>query len=187
MEVIGTTKCDNERRKREKDIDKIVQNANFDLTNYDPSAVVALKPLDYWREALSCYQNGAYMACSLMCRCITELVVYMAVTRRDNIPKNFRCGSVKVDFNFIEKRWGDILCFAKEQGIVKGNLERRINKIREKGNYVAHFGSIVDKSYLCASNREVKGRWLRKEEAHQHLEQAVKIIHDVLKNLAEST
>jgi hypothetical protein len=37
--------------------------------------------LDLFREALSCYQNGAYMATVLMCRSVTEIIVYLIASR----------------------------------------------------------------------------------------------------------
>ena len=185
---IGITKCDKWRQGREEDIQRVTKNAHFELEKYDKAAIVALHPLDYWREALSCYQNGAYMAAALMCRCTTELVVYLAVTRRENKPKKFSGGIVKVDFAFVEERWGKVLEAAKKQEIVKGRLEEKINKIREQGNYVAHYGSKVDESYLNYNvTRKIKGGWIGKKEALDLIERTTQIINQVLKNQAESS
>lgn len=185
---IGTTKCDKWREGRERDIQRVTENTHFEIEKYDQAAIIALKPLDYWREALSCYQNGAYMAAALMCRCTTELVVYLAVTRRENKPKKFSGGTVKVDFAFVEERWGAVLKAAKKEGIVKGSLEEKINKIRKQGNYVAHYGSIVDESYLNYNvSRKIKGGWIGKKEALNLIERTTQIINEVLKNQAEAS
>ncbi len=184
--IIGMTKCDKDRESRERDIENITKRSNIELKKYDPTAIVALPSLDYWQEALSCYQNGAYMASALMCRCATEWVVYCAITRRENIPKNFTGGTIKIDFAFVDKKWGDILAFAKEYGIINGKLENKINKIREKGNYVAHHGPIIDKSYQNFSkNIKIKADWIGKKDCLQIINHTIEIINTVLKNLAE--
>ena len=186
--IIGLTKCDKWRERREKDIQKLVESAKFEIEKYDPTAMIALIPLDYWREALSCYQNGAYMAATLMCRSATELVVYLAVTRRINNPKKFSGGTIKVDYNFVEKEWRMIIEEAKKQRIINGKLESKINKIREKGNYVAHYGQRVDKSYLKYSvSRKINGGWIGRNESLQLIKQTTNVINAVLKNQAEAS
>jgi len=187
--LIGLTKCDKWRESRERDIQNLTKNANFEIGKYDQSAIVALKPLDYWREALSCYQNGAYMAVALMCRSAIELIVYLAITRRENNPKKFSGGTIKVDFSLVDERnWENILERAEKQGIIRGKLRGEIKKIRKEGNHVAHYGQQVDESYLnYATSRKIKGGWIGRKEGLQLIKQTTQILNVVLKNQAEAS
>jgi len=86
--LIGPSECDEGRKQREKEIDEIwsMLTSNESFKEAYPLFGPAF---DLFREALSCYQNGAYMATVLMCRSVTEVIVY-TVASIDVIKKKLR-------------------------------------------------------------------------------------------------
>ncbi len=184
---IGLTEDDTERKARTKKINDLVESTRKDIeeaiTKYDPVCIVTLTPLDFMREAYSCYQNGAFMAATAMCRAATELVVYLAVTRRVMKPSTFGGGSEHMDISLIEKNWGSISTEAKEYGIIDGKLIDQINKVRSKANTVLHHGQRRDKAL---SQGAITG-FLSEEEAHEAIKSSLSIITQVVINQGQNS
>ncbi len=78
---IGSTKCDEQRVSRENDNESVwsIVKPMLEPGNFKPSVygIVSLS-LDLLREALNCYQNGAYLAVCSTCRACVEALLYLA-------------------------------------------------------------------------------------------------------------
>jgi hypothetical protein len=139
---IGPTKCDEFRSKREKQLEGVW--SKLDLAMLPVQKLSVFNPaLDLFREANSCYQNGAYLATAVMCGAALESAVYLALTRN---PKE---GVLFLDKSYVDSQWGDILRSAKEKKIIDGGIENEINFIRNKRNYASHFAERRDKELLA--------------------------------------
>jgi len=128
--------------------------------------------IDLFKEALLCYQNGAYMAAVIMCRSVTEVLIYLVATGDiKEISKN-GVGEVEMNIELCDAQFDELLEKAKEKLPVIRKLECKINKIREKGNFVAHYGQRLDKQFLKkmkkAQSKEAKKQiekeviWIKK-------------------------
>lgn len=184
---IGITKCDEWRENRTKDTAELVKEL-VNISDYDKAALISLPSLDLLREAYSCYQNGAYMGVAIMCRAVTEAAIYFSITRRDNLPRVYSGGVIKVDFNYIDSEWQEIMNKAKELGIADGKLEKRVNDIRSYGNSVVHYGEKLDKHYF--DMRQGKSAtapvgWLDRKKALGLLHETISIFNEVLKGQAQ--
>jgi len=167
---VGPSKCDEQRLARERDIEGVWDEL-ISTREYEETYPLLASALDLFREALSCYQNGAYMASALMCRASSEAAVYLLTSREIKGSKDWEAvREIKVDYNFINDEWGNILCRAKRYGYVSGELEQQLNKIREAGNFAAHYGRRLDKKLSTA--RKIKNRvqlWIGREDARRTL------------------
>src|SRR2546422_8951209 len=105
---IGPTECDEMREHRTKTVESIWIRLKPDLgLHLDLGNAV-----DFFREAQSCYQNGAFMATALMCRSSTETAVYLALSRK-------RKGlETAIDLDSIHEKWIGILSQAKQSRLV---------------------------------------------------------------------
>ncbi|MCH7647295.1 MAG: hypothetical protein IIA83_01635 [Thaumarchaeota archaeon] len=179
MDYIGPSKCDEVRKLREHDIDTIWE----DLTNTDGFTVTyALfgPTIDLFRESLSCYQNGAYMATALMCRTVTEIGIYHLVSRHVTKYSQEHKTIFEIKKSTREyKYWRMIIKDAKTKCGINKNLERVINEIRESGNFVAHHGQKMDKRDFKSLVR--KGSWIPKNEAFKVLKKTTLVVKYLLK------
>jgi protein-S-isoprenylcysteine O-methyltransferase Ste14 len=186
--VIGITKADKWRESRTKDTEKLAKEV-VDISAYDKVALISLPSLDLLREAYSCYQNGAYMGTAIMCRAVTEAVVYFSLARRTNKPKDFGGGLVKIDFDWIDAEWGNILKDAKKAGIVNDKLIGRIDYIRSYGNATVHYGQYEDKAWLKMQHGKVVDAphgWIGREKALELLHKTIGIFNEVIKGQANA-
>jgi hypothetical protein len=176
--LIGPSKCDEGRKQKEKEIDEIWST----LTNNEgfKEAYPLFGPaFDLFREALSCYQNGAFMATVLMCRSVTEVLVYLVATRDiKEILKN-GIGEIEMNIELCDAKFGELLKKAKEKLPVIRELECKINKIREKGNFVAHYGQRLDKKLKEDVSVEVE-IWITKEDALDILKKTACILNETM-------
>lgn len=146
MSFIGPSNCDSERTKREKELNT-VWNKLVSSHTFLPTQLIFIEAIDLYREALSCYQNGAFMATSIMCRASTECAVYLAISR-----KNFKYSTSwktihKSDTITIEKDdWKILVKRGKDEKILDNRTMQILDKIRNQGNFVAHYGSRKDKT-----------------------------------------
>lgn len=124
--------------------------------------------LGLFREANSCYQNGAYLATAVMCGVALESAVYLALTR------NRKGGFLLFDKGYVDSQWGDIVRSAKEKKIIDGGIENEINFIRNRRNYASHFAERRDKGFLeisaKASVNESQVLWIIESAAFRVIE-----------------
>jgi hypothetical protein len=128
------------------------------------------------------------MGVAIMCRAVTEAVVYFSLARRENQPKHFSCGTVKIDFSYIDSKWGDIVCKAKELGIIDNDLGSKIKDVRRYGNFTVHYGEILDKAHLeirQEGEANTPNGWLSREKALEVLRKTIGIFNEVLKRQAQ--
>ena len=184
--VIGVTKADKWRDQRTKDTERLAKEV-IDISTYDKFAIISLPSLDLLREAYSCYQNGAYMGTAIMCRAVTEAVVYFSLARMINKPSEFSGGEVKIDFNWIDAEWGNIVKDAKKLGIIDDKLIGRIDYIRSYGNATVHYGQYEDKAWLKMQHGKVANAphgWIGRAEALELLHKTIGIFNNVIKRQA---
>ena len=173
--IVGPSECDVDRKTREKEICE-VWNELTNKESFVKAHFIFGLALDLFREALSCYQNGAYMATVLMCRSVTEIIVYLIASR--NIKESLKngIGEIEVNFEMYSAQYGEFLKEAKKRLPAVKNIEEDINCIREKGNFVAHYGQRLDKEF---DEKDVKSDfrkvdlWITKEDALEVLKKTV--------------
>ena len=171
--LIGPSECD-ECRKIDEIWGMLTSNEGF-----KESYPLFSPAFDLFREALSCYQNGAYMATVLMCRSVTEVLVYLVATRDiKEILKN-GIGEIEMNIELCDAKFGELLKKAKEKLPVIRELECKINKIREKGNFVAHYGQRLDKKLKEDVSIEVE-MWITKEDALEVLKKTACILNETM-------
>lgn len=104
---IGPSECDEHRTAREKDLENI-WNDLASARGFTETYPLLAPAIDLFREALSCYQNGAYMATAIMCRASSETAVYLLTTRHIaglwEKPKMVQ--KMEIDHNLIQASWG---------------------------------------------------------------------------------
>ncbi len=173
---IGPTKCDKQREARERDWENIWKIL-ISAKGYRETYLFLLPAIDLFREALSCYQNGAYMAAVSMCRASTEALVYLLATRQIEYRKGQGfVQEVKVDHSLIESKFGKMLAKAKAKGYVNIELEKQINKIRKNGNFALHYGQKYDKELVESTRHGVPEGWIDMEKTRDVLRDTSELI-----------
>lgn len=148
MTIIGPTECDSEREEREKELNDVWNNLVSSYA-YLKTHTVLTEAIDLFRESLSCYQNGAYKATSIMCRSSTECAVYLAVTRRNfKYHKPWQIIHKSDSVSIKDDKWETLVKKGKEIGILDKDIIKILKQIRARGNFIAHYGSIMDKTLL---------------------------------------
>jgi hypothetical protein len=177
---IGPSKCDEHRSAREKDIEEIWSKL-ISTKGFKETYSLFGSAIDLLREALSCYQNGAYMATALMCRACIETALYLLISREPKWEKEWGIvQEVKVNYNYIKDEWKCILCRAKMHGYIDNKIEQRIENIRNSGNFVAHYGQKYDDELRkMIKNIEDKNEirsWIKKGDSLQTLRETVNVL-----------
>mgnify|MGYP000667840764 CR=1 FL=1 len=189
---IGPSKCDEYRLAREKDIEEI-WNKLISTRGFEETYSLFGSAIDLFREALSCYQNGAYMAAALMCRACIETAVYLLISRKIEWQKDLEIvQDVEVNYNSIRDEWKCILCKAKMHGYIDDELEQRIGEVREFGNFVAHYGQRYDKESIRAIEKIIKDKntkeikyWINREDSLQILNTTVSLLGSLIEKTFE--
>lgn len=163
---IGPSDCDSNRDDRTGKVDSVWKA--IDISKFIPGQFRSV--LDLFREALSCYQNGAYMASCILCRIVTESLLYIAVNSKYdpqknelvlNPPKNKKTGKP-----VLQMRYEELLNGARKY--LDPNVENWLKKdmdqnnpetglIRHSGDVVAHYAEkMLNESIALTSTRPVK-------------------------------
>lgn len=184
---IGPTECNKERTARNKDVEEVWSRL-ASIKGYRETYLLFTSAVDLFREALSCYQNGAYMATVLMCRACVEASIYIITSREVKYRSNLRMvHEVKMNYDLIRAKWKCIMCKARENGYIDDELEQRIKQIREAGNFAAHYGQRFDeelKSIKVRETERIKG-WTRKEDALNILHVTVNVLERLMTNILQ--
>jgi hypothetical protein len=182
---IGPSECDEHRTAKEKDLENIWNDLAY-ARGFTETYPLLAPAIDLFREALSCYQNGAYMATAIMCRASSETAAYLLTTRHIaglwEKPKMVQ--KMGVDHNLIQAKWIQILCKAKTSGYIDGELEQQLNKIREAGNFAVHYGQRHDKDLTTKVKKEIKG-WIKREDALQTLHRTAHILKEFMEKILD--
>lgn len=180
MEYIGKTKCDDSRISREKDIE-VIWNGLIGNEVYGNMYPLFWIAIDLFREATSCYQNGAYMGSAILCRSTIETAIYRLVSREiiNYSSKDKMIWQMNVDLNFINEKWGEFFAKVKTKCSIDGRMEAKINKIRNAGNIVAHHGQIVDSKSL---QQVIHGEddWISREKAFRVMKKTVLVLNHLI-------
>lgn len=148
MTLIGPTECDSEREERGRELND-VWNKLVSSDAYLKTHLILTEAIDLFRESLSCYQNGAYKATSIMCRSSTEWAVYLAVTKRNfKYHKPWKTIHKSNSIPIKDDKWETLVKKGKEIEILDKNIIKILNQIRARGNFIAHYGSRMNKTLL---------------------------------------
>ena len=180
MDIIGPTQCDESRKSRGREIDEVWQDL-ISSGGFHRNYTIFDSAIDLFREALSCYQNGAYMATAIMCRSVVETTLYYSTTRE---PTKYSNGTV-VEWETItleDGKFFTILEEAKKRYFIDKKLEHVIIDFREWGNFVAHYGSRVDKPFEKIAIEKIFARtyWIKKNRALEILKNTAMVIKRLL-------
>jgi hypothetical protein len=161
---VGPTKCDDERDRRTRLVDKV-----WDRINWDVGFHLELgNATDFLREALNCYQNGAFMATALMCRTCTQTAVYLSISRKVTGLE------INTSLESIHDDWPSIVRKAKKAGMVNDETEGMLKHITKKGDFAAHYGQKFDQK--TAQGQGLGDLWISPSQAREILRQSEKIL-----------
>jgi len=175
---IGPSACDKKRREREREIED-VWGVVVGVDGYVLLYSLFAEALDLFREALSCYQNGAFLATVLLCGVSLEAAVYKVAAMKN--PRI--CGgllSYEIDQRVMKSSYGVALCTAKCHGFISEELETRINNVRGWRNYAAHYVQRLNKK-LC---REIRIRLKRRKKGEKRKSKEETLVTWVSKEIA---
>lgn len=185
MTFVGPSKCDEYRRERERELNDVWNNL-VSSEAFLKTHLVFGEAIDLFREALSCYQNGAYKATCVMCRSTTECAVYFAVTRQDlKYSESWKTIHESNTIPLDDDRWQSLIKEVK--GMLDDNMMEILKKIRERGNFVAHYGSKRDKLFEKHATKVTYPSTLARDEEYDRI--ISKIVFDketALKTLKDS-
>ena len=189
---VGPSVCDEERREREREIGD-VWGVVVGVDGYVLLYSLFAEALDLFREALSCYQNGAFLATVLLCGVSLEAAVYKVAAMKN--PRI--CGgllSYEIDQRIMKSSYGVALCTAKCHGFISEELETRINNVREWRNYAAHYAQRVirelfkevkmklekEKTKKRSRKRKILVTWVSRKEAAKVLKETAEILKEII-------
>jgi hypothetical protein len=133
---------------------------------------------DLFRESLSCYQNGAFMASTLMCRTVTETTLYLAASRKPSQKQHPM--EIWLDLRNTGD-WGQIRKKALNLGILSEEDMKLLHDIRERGHFVAHYGERFDRQVRSVvSLQEGFRTWVGEKEAEGTLRDTAFIVSHII-------
>jgi hypothetical protein len=162
---IGPRGDDPLRERRSRTVGNIWRGLHADANLHHDFGIA----VDFFRESLSCYQNGAFMATALMCRASTETAVYLALARRRTKLQ------IRLNLGSIHDNWLSILSKARKRKFVDVETERMLRHIRRKGDFVAHYGQKFDQK--IRQEQGLGSLWITRVEAEEVLRQTVKVLN----------
>jgi hypothetical protein len=137
--------------------------------------------LDLFREAMNCYQNGAYLATCAICRASCESLVYLASTRKATSIKR----TVEFNEHFVREKRKTFLTTALENHILDNEDKQYVERIWNSGDFAMHIHQKTDfnrKEYAQLMsegripNSDMLKGWSDRNEARETLEATAKII-----------
>ena len=132
MDIKGPTQCDESRKSRGREIDEVWQDL-ISNEGFHRNYIIFDSAIDLFREALSCYQNGAYMATAIMCRSVVETTLYYSTTRE---PTKYSVNGIVAELKIItleDDKFYKILEEAKKRYFIDKKLEDDIKDFRRVG------------------------------------------------------
>ena len=193
--LIGPSEYNEEREKRTDDVNSVWKKLSID--KFIPGQFRSV--LDLFREALSCYQNGAYMASCIMCRTVTESLLYIAINSEYYIDTNkvVFMPSQKMDNGSHSRRmsYDDILEKAGKylDDCAKRWLKKDLNPahketglIRHSGDIVAHYSEKIDKEVSSLNANQSIEFWKDRASALDILNKtalAIQMVNDNYKSV----
>jgi hypothetical protein len=188
---MGPTKCDNDRLSREVDLDKtwqimkpLLEKGNFKPSSY---SIVSLA-IDLLREAMNCYQNGAYLATCGVCRTCIEAALYQSTSKKSVIDLST---STVREYARKDKR-ESFLQYALNDGLITNQEVTTIKYIWEAGDFAAHVHQKLDLNYRDFEKHvsikqsieflPIKA-WSNRHEALEILTETTKILSNILATL----
>lgn len=183
---IGPTKCDDYRSSRQNEIDKVWEIIKPSIEELAKNPKIQLlsntvKPTDLFREALSCYQNGAFAATCALCRSSIESLLYVLVAREITTPN-----SANIKWDYIHKKRNDFLVDVLDDCLLDKEDIRILKKIWNEGDFVMHMIQKIDKSYLDSSRWLETQYWIDKDKALDILSSTASIISKILTRLSKT-
>lgn len=165
--LIGPTECDKNRVARMADL-KSMEGVLSDILVKDTQIIFG-DVYDLLREAMSCYQNGAFLATSIVCRSAVESALYVAVSRTLQIERVVSISSeaVAIDYQHRDARRKRIMELATKKGLLKGPLASQVHWVIDLGDFGAHFGQRLDKEIFGSTleNLHAHRKWVTRKEA----------------------
>ena len=174
---VGPSKCDSDRESRTRTEEQIWKEI-AKISGLGSAHAILGGAVDLFREALSCFQNGAFMASNLMCRSVSETAVYLAISRKSPRPPS----TIDVDLTQIRKNWSKIRDKAKEMSVVRDRDLLALVEIRKRGNFVAHYGQIFDQRIFSTIDSRNRGLrlWADRQEAEDSLRKTADILSYII-------
>ncbi|RLE37162.1 hypothetical protein DRJ17_07155 [Candidatus Woesearchaeota archaeon] len=181
---IGPSKCDELRAAREERL-KNAWHILVSCRRFTDMYLIIGSDIDLFREALSCYQNGAFMAAILMCGVVLESLLYdltSAIKGKVMCDRQGRIWSVELDNTVYNLKFGRVIEEAKKIKLINGKLEAKINDVRNLRNIVAHYAQRLRKELSKTLDRSkelellvARKGWASDREAYNALEKTAKI------------
>lgn len=183
---VGPSECDQARNDRTNDINNLwskIDVKEFISGLFRPSLL-------FIREALSCYQNGAFLGATIMCRSAVESLLFTAVYSNFNAE----CCEIKFDPPEGKTSFNDLRTSAKRNGYLSENQckwlleslnpnDREAGIIRYSGDLVAHYTEkIINNQHLDNSGQSNKqdqwqeNIWINENESYKILEKSIEIL-----------
>lgn len=183
---IGPSECNQSRCKRSKETECLWSKINVkEFVNglFRPSLL-------FVREALSCYQNGAFLGATIMCRSAVESLLFTAVY------SNFNAGCCEIKFDPPKNYaiFKKVINCAVSKGYLnedhhKWLLERlnpsdpEVGIVRYNGDLVAHYTEkIIKNNHRGNSGQSNKqdqcqeNIWINEKISYKILEKSIEIL-----------
>lgn len=186
---VGPSGCDQDRIQRTKDTDNLwskIKVEEFINGLFRPSLL-------FIREALSCYQNGAFLGVAVICRSAVDSLLFMAL----NAKLDTSTCKIEVNFTGNKASFESLRKDAETQGFLDqhhikwlredmDSNDPEVGIIRHSGDLVAHYTEKIIKSQFAASTNQTgkssqlqESEWIGKETSRDILEKTIQIITHV--------
>lgn len=187
VQWIGPSKCDDERFSRQNDIDEIwkIVKPMLEHDNFIPSTYTIVRlSLDLLREAMNCYQNGAFLATCGICRTTIEALLYASTTRKPKTKNQV----IHMNPGYVRKKRGIFLNDALRMELIDTNDKDNIDKIWLEGDFAMHIHQKLDKEQNKFAEQvllqghqvdKIKG-WHEKDETLNILRETTKLISKIM-------
>lgn len=191
---IGPTKCDEDRAGRERDVDHVWSVVKAQLEGKElhlSTHGIVTDALFLLREAMNCYQNGAYLAvCTSARSCIEALLdaaTQLRTTDEMSTEEVRKLPQIAPKAVLVEKALEDNLLTESDVVIA--------DRIWESGNFAAHIGQRLDrdrKAFFAATSEQEnveydpKG-WPRPKQSFAILSETAELVAKVMVRVKAST